>query len=245
MIEKYEKKLEAEIKRIEAETNQLNKKWYKKFDNILKVLIFMVGGGSLYLFSTLYNINNERLKLERAELKRDIEEFTFEKDSLYNQISNLNALSDSLTLNIYKLYDSITFQKNNYSYIQSKLSKKESRIIFLVQELERLKSGQSSKQLKQKLSNLLKLEADAGPDMSICIGDRATLTASGGERYLWSTGETTSEIVVSPQKTTIYTVKVFNGNSSDIDSVKVIINDNSLDLGNGISICGGSVINLN
>ncbi|MFN9109708.1 MAG: hypothetical protein ACK5XN_06525, partial [Bacteroidota bacterium] len=45
-------------------------------------------------------------------------------------------------------------------------------------------------------------------DGEICLGGSATLTASGGSDYLWSTGETTSSIQVSPGSTTVYTVTV-------------------------------------
>ena len=43
---------------------------------------------------------------------------------------------------------------------------------------------------------------------SICIGGTTVLTATGGVSYLWSTGETTSIISVSPIVTTAYSVTV-------------------------------------
>jgi hypothetical protein len=66
--------------------------------------------------------------------------------------------------------------------------------------------------------------ADAGADVDICQGDGITLTASGGTDYLWSTGETTQSITVSPSSTTNYTVIVSNENSSDTDDVTVVVN---------------------
>lgn len=39
-----------------------------------------------------------------------------------------------------------------------------------------------------------------------CAGQQVTLTANGGANYIWSTGETTSSIVVAPSVTTTYTV---------------------------------------
>lgn len=45
---------------------------------------------------------------------------------------------------------------------------------------------------------------------SICLGGSATLTASGGVSYLWSTGATTAAITVSPAATTTYSVTVTN-----------------------------------
>ena len=47
-------------------------------------------------------------------------------------------------------------------------------------------------------------------DVTICPGTSTQLTASGGERYQWSTGDTTSTIRVSPQQTTVYSVTVTN-----------------------------------
>ncbi len=43
-------------------------------------------------------------------------------------------------------------------------------------------------------------------DTQICEGETVTLTASGGEDYYWSTGETTPSISVSPPVTTYYSV---------------------------------------
>src|SRR5258706_358791 len=50
------------------------------------------------------------------------------------------------------------------------------------------------------------------PNPVICIGGSATLTASGGISFLWSTGATTASITVSPTVTTVYTVTVTNAN---------------------------------
>lgn len=43
-------------------------------------------------------------------------------------------------------------------------------------------------------------------DNSVCQGACATLTASGADTYVWSTGETTASITVCPNATTSYTV---------------------------------------
>lgn len=47
---------------------------------------------------------------------------------------------------------------------------------------------------------------------SLCIGDTATLTASGGINYLWNKGATTSVIKPTPTATTAYSVKVTDAN---------------------------------
>jgi len=45
----------------------------------------------------------------------------------------------------------------------------------------------------------------------VCNGSTATLVASGGTSYNWSTGETGSTIIVSPNVTTTYSVIITNG----------------------------------
>ena len=54
--------------------------------------------------------------------------------------------------------------------------------------------------------------ADAGNDQTILLGQSATLSASGGDTYLWNTGQTTAEITVSPLSSTTYTVTVTDAN---------------------------------
>jgi hypothetical protein len=65
--------------------------------------------------------------------------------------------------------------------------------------------------------------ADAGEDITICAEESAILTATGGDDYLWSTGETTQSIEVRPEETTLYTVTVFNELDFDEASVMVIV----------------------
>ena len=52
--------------------------------------------------------------------------------------------------------------------------------------------------------------AYAGEDTLICIGDSIVLSASGGVNYLWSTGEVTSVITVSPDTLSSFYVTVFD-----------------------------------
>jgi uncharacterized protein YjdB/predicted transcriptional regulator len=78
---------------------------------------------------------------------------------------------------------------------------------------------------KQITVNVIpEVTADAGDDVSICLDEVATLTASGGDEYVWSTGETTQTIEVSPSVTTEYTVTVFNAVDFDEDTVIVEVN---------------------
>ena len=46
------------------------------------------------------------------------------------------------------------------------------------------------------------------PNVELCSGSCTTLAASGGETYLWSTGETTESINVCPLNTATYTVTI-------------------------------------
>ncbi|MBK8472999.1 MAG: hypothetical protein IPL33_13015 [Sphingobacteriales bacterium] len=51
--------------------------------------------------------------------------------------------------------------------------------------------------------------ADAGADISICSGETASLSASGGTSYAWDNGAGVgSPVSVSPLSTTTYTVTV-------------------------------------
>lgn len=65
--------------------------------------------------------------------------------------------------------------------------------------------------------------ADAGPDQTICIGQNATLSATGGTSYLWSTGDATPSIIVSPFTTTTYYITVSSACDA-VDSVTVFVN---------------------
>ncbi|MEF3079091.1 Ig-like domain-containing protein [Winogradskyella poriferorum] len=85
---------------------------------------------------------------------------------------------------------------------------------------------------KQVTVNVIpEVEADAGEDQEICLGDVVTLVASGGDEYVWSTGETTQSIQVSPAETTEYTVTVFNALDFDEDTVTVFVDTNCNDVG--------------
>ncbi|MFC2100992.1 hypothetical protein ACFLRZ_04095, partial [Bacteroidota bacterium] len=66
--------------------------------------------------------------------------------------------------------------------------------------------------------------ADAGLDDTICEGDTITLTATGGVSYVWSSGQTTSEIEISPTVSTIYVVTVTDQyNCSKTDTVNIVV----------------------
>ncbi|MCX6257272.1 MAG: cohesin domain-containing protein [Bacteroidia bacterium] len=86
--------------------------------------------------------------------------------------------------------------------------------------------------------------ADAGNDTTVCYGNQVILNASGGDTYFWSTGETTSQIIVTPAETTVYYVTVTNGGiCSAMDSVTVkIIHANIIS--SDLSLCAGEPVTL-
>lgn len=78
--------------------------------------------------------------------------------------------------------------------------------------------------------------ADAGADVIICIGDTATLSASGGQNIVWTPGGSTPSIDVSPLDDTMYTVEVTNDGCDQmaVDTVWVITQDYpTADFGHG------------
>ncbi|MGJ5640533.1 T9SS type A sorting domain-containing protein, partial [Formosa sp. S-31] len=89
------------------------------------------------------------------------------------------------------------------------------------------------------------VEADAGDDQTICAGESVTLTASGGSAYVWSNGETTASITVSPSETTTYTVTVSEGDVSATDDVTVNVTALPVaDAGNNQTIEQGESVTL-
>jgi hypothetical protein len=71
--------------------------------------------------------------------------------------------------------------------------------------------------------------ANAGDDQIICNGESATLTATGGATYLWSTGATTASITVAPTTTTTYSVVVTSDKGCFAsDNVIVTVNSNPI-----------------
>ncbi|HXH19099.1 MAG TPA: T9SS type A sorting domain-containing protein [Chitinophagales bacterium] len=60
--------------------------------------------------------------------------------------------------------------------------------------------------------------------VSICSGQSATLTASGGTSFSWSTGEAIQSITVNPSSTTAYSVTVTNGGCTASATRTVTVN---------------------
>jgi len=89
--------------------------------------------------------------------------------------------------------------------------------------------------------------ASAGNDQSICNTHSATLNASGGVSYVWSTTDTLPSITVSPSTTTNYTVTVTNSSGCSLtDDVTVnVSNPPPANAGNDTHICSGLSTILN
>lgn len=66
---------------------------------------------------------------------------------------------------------------------------------------------------------------------TICLGENATLLASGATTYEWNTGSTDNPYLISPVTTTIYTVTGTDGNMcSNTAQATVVVNDLPIDL---------------
>ncbi|MBN8703308.1 MAG: gliding motility-associated C-terminal domain-containing protein [Bacteroidetes bacterium] len=89
--------------------------------------------------------------------------------------------------------------------------------------------------------------ADAGIDVSICVGEQISLSASGGISYVWNNGSTTSTIVVSPTTTNSLIITAFDGAKCySNDTVVVTVNPlPSIDAGPDKSVTLGSSTVIN
>jgi gliding motility-associated-like protein len=79
--------------------------------------------------------------------------------------------------------------------------------------------------LKQRIHVLPKPDGFISGEKEICEGDQTTLIASGGNSYNWNTGETNSEIRISPFESTFYSVVVFNGFCVDTASITIDVKE--------------------
>jgi hypothetical protein len=84
------------------------------------------------------------------------------------------------------------------------------------------------------------------PSGSICAGDSYTISANGAASYLWTTGATTSSIVVSPSVSTCYTVlgTSASGCMGASTACVNVFSGPALSIGGGNTVCLGSSITL-
>ena len=73
-------------------------------------------------------------------------------------------------------------------------------------------------------------------NLQIYIGESTTLTASGADSYLWSTGETTASITVSPSETTNYTVIGYDSEGCEAQASVTVRVDGTSVSENGIEV---------
>jgi len=94
--------------------------------------------------------------------------------------------------------------------------------------------------------NPLPIAAIVG-DANICLGQTATLTASGGTFYDWNTAVITPTIIVSPSSTYTYTVTVTSNGCTDTESFTVNVfslpianagNDTTISIGDSAQLNG-------
>ncbi|BDS12824.1 T9SS type A sorting domain-containing protein [Aureispira anguillae] len=83
-------------------------------------------------------------------------------------------------------------------------------------------------------------------NVGICGSGSNTLTATGGSMFLWSTGETTASITVSPTSTMDYSVIVtnFSGGCEAYDTATVVVGTAVTPNLSDITICNGSSTTL-
>ena len=66
--------------------------------------------------------------------------------------------------------------------------------------------------------------AFAGNDTAICYGNSITLTATGGNSYLWSNGSTSPSVTINPLSSGTLYVTVIENNCQGTDSVSITVN---------------------
>ncbi|MCF6296955.1 MAG: T9SS type A sorting domain-containing protein, partial [Flavobacteriaceae bacterium] len=69
----------------------------------------------------------------------------------------------------------------------------------------------------------LPADANAGDDISICLGESITLNGAGGTTYKWDTGDTNKDISVNPKRTTTYELTAIRGGVTNTDTVTVTV----------------------
>ncbi|MDD5570187.1 MAG: PKD domain-containing protein [Bacteroidales bacterium] len=83
--------------------------------------------------------------------------------------------------------------------------------------------------------------ANAGKDTSVCFGNNINLSANGGNSYIWSDGQTTQTILISPTQTITYTLTVTSNCGSATDEVVVsVLSPPTVVASQDATICSGT-----
>ncbi len=101
-----------------------------------------------------------------------------------------------------------------------------------------------SEPVNTNTATTLSIGVTAGTDITICLGQRVVLRASGASSYLWSTGATGASISITPTVTTSYFVTGTVGPHQQTDTVTVYVVDN-LVRESYPSICEGDAFDFN
>ncbi|MFN4123382.1 MAG: gliding motility-associated C-terminal domain-containing protein, partial [Flavobacteriales bacterium] len=93
------------------------------------------------------------------------------------------------------------------------------------------------------LVNVISVTASIVGDTSVCFNDSITLTAFGGDTYIWSTGDTTSQTTIAPLQSGYHYVLVNVGGCIDSSAIFIHVRPFPfIDAGNDTTIYpGGSV----
>ena len=98
------------------------------------------------------------------------------------------------------------------------------------------------------IKNLPTIVITPNPSLSVCDGSSATLTASGGASYLWSTGENTAQITVNSSGTYSVTGTGSNGcqniasaafTVNPLPTISISASSTSICAGDSVFIGGG------
>ncbi len=95
------------------------------------------------------------------------------------------------------------------------------------------------------IKNLPNIIITPNPSLSVCDGSSATLTASGGDSYLWSTGENTAQITVSSSATYSVTGTGSNGCQNTASAAFTVNPLPTISISaSSTSICAGESVTL-
>jgi uncharacterized repeat protein (TIGR01451 family) len=88
------------------------------------------------------------------------------------------------------------------------------------------------------------LELDLGEDITICPGETIELNSGLTGMHNWSNGESSSEIIVAPEQSTLYYLTVSSGNCFVEDSILVFVEDPFIEILNESVFCENSLITI-